>query len=80
MKQHGLHTLDLHGTLHTDVPHKVETFIFKYFSEMPVKIICGNSTRMTEIVIDKLSELELWYQRGVGNDWNTFTVYGDKYE
>jgi len=79
-KEHGLEVLDLHGTYHADVSNAVESFVFKHFSNMPVKIICGNSTRMTAIVFGILMDLELSFERGVGNTYNTFTVNGDRYE
>jgi len=41
-------TLDLHGKRHEDVDRLVENFIL--LSEVPSKIITGNSNKMKEIV------------------------------
>ena len=43
-------TLDLHGERHEDVDRVVENFIL--LSEVPSKIITGNSIMMKELVIE----------------------------
>ena len=51
----AIKTLDLHGVRHDDVERLVENFVL--LNEPPLKIITGNSDRMSNIVIVKLSEL-----------------------
>lgn len=43
-------TLDLHGIRHHDVDRVVENFIFMNQDLVPLKIICGNSQRMIDLV------------------------------
>jgi hypothetical protein len=43
-------TLDLHGIRHHDVDRLVENFIFMNQSLLPLKIICGNSHVMIDLV------------------------------
>lgn len=43
--------LDLHGVRHSEVDRLVENFIYLNQSCMPLKIICGNSNRMTRLVL-----------------------------
>lgn len=38
--------LDLHGVLHTEVESIVENFVLLNSSELPVRIITGNSSKM----------------------------------
>jgi len=49
--------LDLHGIRHHEVDRVVENFIYMNQHEMPLKIICGNSTKMVELVQDVLSRV-----------------------
>lgn len=42
--------LDLHGTRHHEVDRVVENFIYLNQDDMPLKIICGNSPKMVELV------------------------------
>lgn len=49
--------LDLHGIRHHDVDRVVENFIYMNQHEMPLKIICGNSTKMVELVQEVLSRV-----------------------
>ena len=49
-------SLDLHGGRHADVERLVENFVL--LNEPPLKIICGNSDRMQEIVRFKLYDLQ----------------------
>lgn len=44
------HSLDLHGVRHYDVDRLVENFIYLNQSNMPLKIICGNSIIMIRLV------------------------------
>ncbi len=43
-------TLDLHGIRHHEVDRLVENFIFMHQNLMPLKIICGNSQVMIDLV------------------------------
>lgn len=43
-------TLDLHGIRHHDVDRMVENFIFMNQKLVPLKIICGNSQTMIDLV------------------------------
>ena len=43
--------LDLHGIRHHDVDRLVENFIFMHQDSMPLKIICGNSQKMIDLVL-----------------------------
>jgi len=42
--------LDLHGIQHSEVDRMVENFIYLNQYSMPLKIICGNSNRMVQMV------------------------------
>tara|TARA_B100001123_G_C15184079_1_gene976570 strand:+ start:47 stop:253 length:207 start_codon:yes stop_codon:yes gene_type:complete len=57
----AIKTLDLHGVRHDDVERLVENFVL--LNEPPLKIITGNSDRMSNIVIVKLSELGIGWER-----------------
>lgn len=43
-------TLDLHGIRHHDVDRLVENFIFMNQKLVPLRIICGNSHVMIDLV------------------------------
>lgn len=43
-------TLDLHGIRHYEVDRLVENFIFMNQDLLPLKIICGNSQVMIDLV------------------------------
>ena len=43
-------TLDLHGIRHHEVDGLVENFIFLNQDILPLKIICGNSQKMIDLV------------------------------
>ena len=57
----AIKTLDLHGVRHDDVERLVENFVL--LNDPPLKIITGNSDRMSNIVIVKLSELGIGWER-----------------
>ena len=46
----GITHLDLHGVRHYQVDDIVIDFIYKYQNLLPLIIICGNSSKMIEIV------------------------------
>ena len=45
-----MNRLDLHGVRHIEVDRLVEDFIYRYQSEFPLEIICGNSDKMIKLV------------------------------
>ena len=53
--------LDLHGVKHEDVDILVENFVL--LNEPPIKIITGNSERMTELVLDVLNRHDIEWTR-----------------
>ena len=53
--------LDLHGIHHHFVKDMVENFILTNWDKMPLKIICGNSTPMRELVWEVLRKHSLSY-------------------
>lgn len=53
--------LDLHGVRHHEVGVMVENFVL--LNNPPLTIITGNSDRMMDIVIVKLNELNIGWER-----------------
>ena len=53
--------LNLHGVKHEDVDRLVENFVL--LKEPPIKIITGNSERMTELVLNVLSRHDIEWTR-----------------
>ena len=49
-EQRGITHLDLHGIRHSDVDSEVLNFVYKFQDALPLLIICGNSSKMIEIV------------------------------
>ena len=49
-EEKGITHLDLHGVRHYQVDDIVIDFIYKYQNRLPLIIICGNSSKMIEIV------------------------------
>ena len=56
-----LKQLDLHGIRHEDVDRLVENFVL--LNNPPIRIITGNSNRMTELVVDVLDRHNITYER-----------------
>ena len=56
-----LKKLDLHGIRHEDVDRLVENFVL--LNNPPIRIITGNSNRMTELVVDVLDRHNITYER-----------------
>lgn len=54
-----MNKLDLHGVRHYEVKRLVEDFIYMNQNEMPLEIICGNSTKMIHLVREVTDELSL---------------------
>lgn len=47
-----MYKLDLHGVRHREVKNLVEDFIYMNQGEFPLEIICGNSDKMIQLVIE----------------------------
>ena len=54
-------TLDLHGVKHEDAERLVENFVL--LNNKPLEIITGNSDRMENIVLTKLNELRVGWDK-----------------
>ena len=55
-EENGITHLDLHGVRHNDVADEVINFIYIYQQNIPLKIICGNSNKMIQIVESSLNK------------------------
>jgi len=53
--------LDLHGIKHDEVERLIENFVM--LNNPPLTIITGNSDRMYKLVLTKLSELGIGWER-----------------
>jgi hypothetical protein len=63
--------LDLHGTYHSEVPPKVDRFLWECINDTRIieaDIVTGNSKEMKDIVIGVVKEHGFNYS--VGNPWN----------
>ena len=49
--------LDLHGIRHSEVDRLVENFIYLNQASMPLKIICGNSNTMIQLVLEVVERI-----------------------
>ena len=58
-------TLDLHGKRHDDVDRIVENFLL--LSDLPCKVITGNSNKMKEMVIKVVERHELHWKYDIPN-------------
>ena len=66
--------LDLHGVRHHEVDLMVENFIYQNQHEIPLTIICGNSSKMVELVTTVLERTGADYVEGKGLDFGRITV------
>ena len=57
LEQHLLN-LDLHGVRHHEVKIMVEDFVLNNQEQLPLVIICGNSSKMIELVTETLSGIK----------------------
>ena len=69
------HILDLHGVKHHEVDLVVENFIYLNQEEMPLTIICGNSSKMIDLVKDVLERSKSDYREGSGHEYGQIKVY-----
>tara|TARA_B100000029_G_scaffold261167_1_gene257483 strand:- start:387 stop:626 length:240 start_codon:yes stop_codon:yes gene_type:complete len=53
-----LKKLDLHGIKHQEVDRMVENFLFLNQDDVPLEIVCGNSQRMIDLVLEVLKRVE----------------------
>jgi len=67
-------SLDLHGTRHYEVDHKVENFILMNQDSIPLTIICGNSQKMISLVEEVLTKIESSFEVGSGINYGTIMV------
>ena len=54
--------LDLHGVFHGDVRDKVENFVLLHSTELPVRIITGDSQRMRNLTVNILEKHKFVYE------------------
>jgi len=71
-KENQIKTLDLHGVKHNDVRRRVENFAL--LNETPLKIICGNSDVMQQLVIAVLKDHKFKYNKTDFLSYNIITV------
>ena len=69
------HILDLHGKRHHEVDLMVENFIYLNQEEMPITIICGNSSKMILIVKEVLDRSHSDYREGEGSEYGQIKVF-----
>ena len=53
--------LDLHGVFHSEVRDKVENFVLLHSTQLPIRIITGDSTRMRNLTINILERHKFTY-------------------
>jgi cobalamin biosynthesis Co2+ chelatase CbiK len=56
LEEKGITTLDLHGEKHEFIEDIVIDFVYQYQQKFPLIIICGNSSRMINLVLDSLKK------------------------
>ena len=61
LEQHLLN-LDLHGVRHYEVKIMVEDFVLNNQEQLPLIIICGNSSKMIELVTETLSGINVNFE------------------
>lgn len=59
--------LDLHGVYHSDVRDKVENFVLLNSTNLPVKIITGDSIRMRNLTENILNKHKFVYETPAHN-------------
>ena len=58
-----MNQLDLHGIKHQDVQILVEDWVLVHQTEVPLRIICGNSAKMIQLVDEVLTQkLDIEYR------------------
>ena len=59
--------LDLHGVFHSEVRDKVENFVLMNSTNLPVRIITGDSQRMKNLTANILDKYKFNYDTPVHN-------------
>ena len=59
--------LDLHGVFHSEVRDKVENFVLLNSTNLPVRIITGDSQRMRNLTINILDKHKFNYDTPAHN-------------
>ena len=67
-------TLDLHGIRHHEVDLMVENYVYLNQEDMPLKIVCGNSQKMINIVKDVLEDIDCIFEIGSGINYGCIIV------
>lgn len=60
--ENQLLNLDLHGVRHSDVEVAVEDFVLNNQQQLPLIVICGNSSKMIDIVSKTLQKMEINFE------------------
>jgi len=60
--ENQLLNLDLHGVRHSDVEVAVEDFVLNNQQQLPLIVICGNSSKMIDIVSKTLNKMEINFE------------------
>ena len=60
--ENQLLNLDLHGVRHSDVEVVVEDFVLINQQRLPLIIICGNSSKMIDLVSKTLTKMEINFE------------------
>lgn len=60
--ENQLLNLDLHGVRHIDVEVVVEDFVLNNQQQLPLIVICGNSSKMIDIVSKTLKKMEINFE------------------
>ena len=60
--ENQLLNLDLHGVRHSDVEVAVEDFVLNNQQQLPLIVICGNSSKMIDIVSNTLIKMEINFE------------------
>lgn len=61
IKENGITSLDLHGVSHQEAEIEVIDFAFRFQEELPLKVICGNSSIMINLAKNALEENNISY-------------------
>ena len=61
--ENQLLNLDLHGVRHSDVEVAVEDFVLNNQQQLPLIVICGNSSKMIDIVSKTLIRMEINFEQ-----------------
>ena len=59
IEEKGITSLDLHGEKHDFIADIVIDFVYRYQSKIPLIIICGNSNKMINLVLDSLKKNDI---------------------